>query len=119
MNLIQYEILNWEIANVGSDKIRASLSFRRIFKNRIFTIFIPSLTIIFVSQATLYFKSEHFKTSIPVAITSMLVMYTLYQSVSNKLPPTSYLKLLDYWLISGLIFPFFVFMTIALIEHLP
>ena len=30
-------------------------------------------------QATVYFKPEHFKTSIPVVVTAMLVMYTLYQ----------------------------------------
>ena len=49
----------------------------------------------------------------------MLVMYTLNNSVSSKLPPTSYIKLIDIWLLFGLILPFFIILLLALIEHLP
>ena len=70
-------------------------------------------------QITVYFKDEHFKTSIPVAITSMLVMYTLNQSVSSKLPPTSYVKFIDIWLLFGLSQPFFIIIILVLVEHLP
>ena len=48
-----------------------------------------------------------------------LVMYTLYMAVSNKLPPTSYIKFIDVWLIFGLTLPFTVFFLHFLIEHLP
>ena len=53
-----------------------------------------------------------------VALTAMLVMYTLFQSVALTLPTTAYLKLLDYWLIFGLIMPFFVFSTLIYNELL-
>ena len=72
-----------------------------------------------ICQATLYFNKEHFKTNVPVTITTMLVMYTLYMAVSNKLPPTSYIKLIDIWLIFGLTLPFTVFFLHVLIEHFP
>ena len=68
---------------------------------------------------TVYFKDEHFKTSIPVAITSMLVMYTLNQSVSSKLPPTSYVKFIDIWILFGMSQPFFIILILVLVEHLP
>ena len=45
--------------------------------------------------------------------------YTLYMAVSNKLPPTSYIKLIDIWLIFGLTLPFCVFFLHVLLEHLP
>ena len=67
----------------------------------------------------MYFKLEHFNTSIPVAITAMLVMYTLNQSISSKLPPTAYVKFIDIWLLFGLSLPFFIIIIIVLIEHLP
>ena len=70
-------------------------------------------------QATLFFKSEHFKTSVPVAVTTMLVMYTLNNSVSSKLPPTSYIKLIDVWLLFGLIVPFLIIILLVIIEHMP
>ena len=73
----------------------------------------------FLLKATTYFKKEHFKTSIPMAITSMLVMYTLNQSVSSKLPATSYMKLIDIWLLFGLLLPFVIIILLILMEHLP
>ena len=72
-----------------------------------------------VCQSTLYFNAEHFKTTSGVTVTTMLVMYTLYQAVSHKLPPTSYIKMIDIWLIFGLILPFSVFFLLVLIDHLP
>ena len=72
-----------------------------------------------IAQSTLYFSKEHFKTNVPVTITTMLVMYTLYMAVSNKLPPTSYIKFIDVWLIFGLTLPFTVFILHVLIEHIP
>ena len=67
----------------------------------------------------MYFKAEHFKTSIPVAITAMLVMYTLNSSVSSKLPQTSCIKFMDIWIMYGLFIHFVILMLLVLIEHLP
>ena len=36
----------------------------------------------------------------------MLVLVTLFISVSDSLPKTSYIKMMDYWLIFNLILPF-------------
>ena len=70
-------------------------------------------------QATLYFKKEHFKTSIPVAITAMLVMYTLNNSISSKLPQTSSFKFMDLWILFGLFSHFLIPILLILIEHIP
>ena len=53
----------------------------------------------------------HFETTITVSLTTMLVMYTLYQSILDTLPQTSYLKLIDIWLIACLTLPFLVFLV--------
>ena len=37
---------------------------------------------------TLFIDESHFKTTVMVALTTMLVMYTLYQSVARSLPQT-------------------------------
>ena len=67
----------------------------------------------------MYFSKEHFKTSIPVSITAMLVMYTLNNSVASKLPQTSTIKFIDIWIIYGLFIHFLIIMLLVLIEHLP
>ena len=43
-------------------------------------------------------------------MTVLLVMYTLYQSVSLSISQTAYLKMIDYWLLFCLIIPFIVFL---------
>ena len=58
---------------------------------------------------TLFIDKSHFDATIMVSLTSMLVMYTLYQSIAGSMPKTAYLKLLDYWLLYGMILPFIVF----------
>ena len=48
-----------------------------------------------------------------VALTSNLVMYTLYHSIQDKLPEDSSIKLIDIWLLHGLLMPMVVFVTLA------
>ena len=36
----------------------------------------------------------------------MLVMTTIFISVMEKLPPTSYIRMVDVWLIFGILIPF-------------
>ena len=45
-------------------------------------------------------------------------MYTLFQSIATNMPTTAYLKLLDYWLIFGMIMPFIVFSVLITWELL-
>merc|ERR1712001_155325 len=61
---------------------------------------------------------SHFDAIILVSLTCMLVMYTLFQSISTNMPTTVSLKLLDYWLIFGMIMPFIVFTVLISLELL-
>jgi hypothetical protein len=45
-----------------------------------------------------------------LALTIMLVMYTMYQSINGSLTTTAYLKLIDYWLLFCLLVPFLIFL---------
>ena len=38
----------------------------------------------------------------------MLVLTTMFINVSNNLPKTSYMKMMDVWLLFNLMYPFFV-----------
>ena len=41
-------------------------------------------------------------------LTSMLVLTTMFINVSNNLPKTSYMKMIDVWLLFNLLYPFLV-----------
>ena len=45
---------------------------------------------------------------ITVNLTAMLVLTTIFIDVSNNLPKTSYMKMMDVWLLFNLIIPFLV-----------
>ena len=60
---------------------------------------------------TMFIDESHFEATIMVALTAMLVLYTLFQSISDNMPTTAYLKLLDVWLIFGLGMPFLIFIV--------
>ena len=45
---------------------------------------------------------------ITVNLTSMLVLTTMFINVSNNLPKTSYMKMVDVWLLFNLLYPFIV-----------
>ena len=60
-----------------------------------------------VSFSTNYYKSQFFEALVTVNLTSLLVLTTLFISVANALPQTSYIKMIDMWLIYSLTTPYF------------
>ena len=84
----------------------------------IFNIYIPTLVLIMIAGFTLFIDSSHFKVTIMVSLTSMLVTYTLYQGISVNLPATSYMKMIDIWLFGGMIFPFFIITILVIMDLL-
>ena len=53
-----------------------------------------------------------------VALTTMLVIYTLHQSISATLPATAHLKMIDIWLFGGLIVPFIIIGILIFMDYL-
>ena len=78
---------------------------RRIM-NEMLTTFLPSVFILGIVYATNFFKSFFFEAQVTVNLTSLLVLTTLFISVSKSLPPTAYVKMIDIWLIFAQLIPF-------------
>ena len=70
--LLQFNVINWNMIKSEDGVVEGQLSFQRNYVNHFATTFLPCFCILLISLYTLYFKSEHFKTSVPVTITSML-----------------------------------------------
>ena len=83
----------------------------RVFTRRllgtILTVYIPTLLLIIISHMTNYFKPFFFEAVVTVNLTVLLVLATMFISVSENLPKTSYIKMVDVWLIFNLMIPFF------------
>ena len=78
---------------------------RRLLGNFL-TIFFPTILLNVIGHSTNYFKSFFFEAVVSVNLTAMLVLVTMFMSVSNQLPNTSYIKMVDIWLLFSLILPF-------------
>ena len=59
-----------------------------------------------LTHPELLFQPSDFEAIVTVNVTSMLVLVTLFISVANSLPRTSYVKMIDIWFIMNLMVPF-------------
>ena len=121
MILTQYDALQYlEFDNDTSSKITAKVEITlcRKLSYHIVNIYIPTICLIMIAGFTLFIDFSHFEVTIMIAMTSMLVTYTLYQGISAYLPQTSYMKMIDIWLFGGLIFPFFVITILVVMDSL-
>ena len=109
--LIQFEVINCTIINqVNGSGIIVGIHLQRMFIFHLANTFFPTICLIIIVEITLFVDDSNFDTNVMVALTTLLVMYTLFQSISSTLPKTAYLKLIDYWLLFSLILPFVIFM---------
>ena len=102
---------NYAIVEDGTDEDEVpAIEFKIIFGRRILgtilTTYLPTFIICIVSFSTNHFKAFFFEAIVTVNLTALLVLTTLFLSVSNSLPKTSYIKMMDIWLIFNLFIPF-------------
>ena len=110
MKLSQYNVKHTRMILKSSDYLVVEFTLERMYSYYLATTYLPSICLLVAAEITLFIDEEHFEATTMVALTSMLVMYTLYQATSSSLPQTSYLKYIDVWLLPGLLKPFVVFL---------
>ena len=96
-----------------------SVPLNRIYYYHLVTTFFPTTCLLIISCLTLCIGHEHFEATVALSLTAMLVMQTLHENISNDLPKTSYVKLVDWWLMFGIVVPFLVFLVVVAVEMLP
>ena len=69
------------------------------------TVYLPTFLILTIVYATNYFKDFFFEAIVTVNLTALLVLTTLFISVSGSLPQTAYVKMVDIWLIFSQLIP--------------
>ena len=113
-----HDELRYDNRNTSMTMVEVEIILCRKLSYHIVNIYIPTLCLIMIAGFTLFIDFSHFEATIMVALTSMLVMYTLYQGTSQYLPHTSYMKMIDIWLFGGLILPFFIIAILILMDFL-
>ena len=115
-SLVQFHVESWSLEQKNDSFLTGKIILQRNANYHIVTTFIPTVSLIVIAESTLFIDDSHFEANIMVALTAKLVTYTFYQSLASTLPKTSYLKMIDIWLLFGLVMPFLVFLHLALCE---
>ena len=109
--LKQFNVIHVTIeSSDNGSRLNLNIKLQRIFYYHLTNTFMPTLTLLIITEVTLHFDESKTEMAIGLSLTIMLVMYTMYQSISESLIKTAYLKMIDYWLLFCLLMPFFIFM---------
>jgi hypothetical protein len=111
-SLDQFYLLSCNLqpsAENNSSEVIVGLKLKRIFSYHLTNTYMPTITLLIIAEITLHFDDTKTELAIGLSLTIMLVMYTMYQSISGSLIKTAYLKMIDYWLLFCLLMPFVIF----------
>jgi hypothetical protein len=109
-DLTQYFIRSKNmILRANDESIVVTVRLGRRLIGTILTVFLPTIVMVIMSQATNYFKPFFFESVITVNLTIILVLATMFLAISQSLPTTSYVKMLDLWFIMVILVPFPIF----------
>ena len=99
------------------NKVNVALVLKRRFFSIFMVTYLPTILMNMINQATSYITSEDkYSLIITVNITCMMVLASVYLSVSASLPQTSDIKPVEIWLIFNLAFPFLVILVNVLLQ---
>ena len=107
-DMTQFSITECVLVN-STDRnngIQMKIALKRKIMSEMMTTFLPSFLLMMITFATTFFKPVYFEAALTVNLTNMLVMTTIFMSVMERLPTTSYLKMIDLWLIFCQLVPF-------------
>ena len=116
LNMIQeldmpiFQITSWKLGHEkyrsGNEGVSMDVVLKRKITSEMMTTYFTSILLIAITFATTFFKTFFFEAALSVNLTTMLVMTTIFISVMEKLPLTSYPKMIDFWLIFCQLVPF-------------
>ena len=114
----KYLLSGWEVKyndtypRSSKKMVKVSVSLRREPVSIIMVTYLPTILMNIINQATNYITGDSkYDLIITVNITSMMVLISIYLSVSTSLPSTPNIKPVEVWLLFNLAYPFLVIVT--------
>ena len=105
IDLQKYFVREANMKLIG-DSVQMKVVMGRKLMSQILTTFLPTGLLIVIIHSTNYFKDFFFEAIVSVNLTGMLVLTTIFLSVSSSLPETAYVKMVDIWLLFCILVPF-------------
>ena len=116
----EYEIKGWtkkDLQMNSKNMIEISLSLSKRPLTILMVTYLPTLLVNILNQATNYITgATKYDVIITVNITCMIVLASIYISVSASLPSTAGIKPIETWLLFNLSYPFLVIITNVIMQ---
>ena len=119
----QYTIRNWKWENLRlarGDKLKAvivSLLLERKMTKIFLVTYLPTILMNIINQATNYISGEDkYSLIYSINITCMMVLASVYISVSENLPVSFNIKPIEQWLLFNLFWPFLIIISNILLQ---
>lgn len=77
-SLLELDVKNVSMHSKGTDHVFVQFKLKRRCLFHLATTYFPTLCLFLISEILLFVNEEHFEATIMVALTAMLVMYTLH-----------------------------------------
>ncbi len=94
-----------------------TVTLKRRVGNQLLNTYLPTSCLLIIIYLTHYYKIEHYDIRIMVGLTGMLVIASLFVSTSASLPRTSYMKMIDVWMLFCFLLPFFIVILHTVVEY--
>ena len=98
--------------------MRMKITLKRKIMSEIMTTYFPSFLLMMIMFATTFFRPFFFEAALSVNLATMVVMTNIFISKMEGLPPTSAVKMIDYWLILCQLVPFAQVVLLTAMEYL-
>jgi hypothetical protein len=104
----QYSVRGWKIESSRLEDemmgVKVTVELGRDLYSILMITYLPTIVMNLINQATNYSK-DNYDLVMTVNITCMMVLASIYISVSSSLPVTAAMKVIDYWLLFNLVYP--------------
>ena len=122
VDMTLFLISDWSLETTNATEPEKGIQMKVVLKrkvlNELMTTYLPSVLLILITWATTFFKPFFFEAALSVNLTTMLVLTTIFIGVMQTLPTTSYIKMIDIWLIFSQLIPFLEVLLITIKESL-
>ena len=114
---LEYSTFSIKLMNttVGTGKrkmVQVLLKFTRNLTPILLNTYLPTLILTIINQLTNYYIGQDmFEGIIMINATILMTLTSIFISVFNSLPKTTYIKLMDIWIIATFVYPFLIIIT--------
>ncbi|XP_063600331.1 uncharacterized protein LOC134776511 [Penaeus indicus] len=118
--MLQYKLVYEKIAekDLGDySMVEVQLYLENLSTFYITSTYVPTLIIVVIGYLVFFFPINNFNERIMVGLTGLLVEATFFSQVNSSIPNTSYMKLVDIWMVFCILILFQVVVSVVIIHY--